>query len=107
MFSANVPYSPLSEINLTVESKASVAGLSKRLELWNRSSGQWDAVAFTSEGVTDSVLETKVTGAGPYTDQSGWIKLKVSWKESGPVPHPNWETSVDYVHYEVVPQFVP
>ena len=107
IFSTVTPLKPVSQINVRVESRADLAGVSRWLELWNFSMSRWDQIATSSEGLADSVLAANVVNAGSYADSGGQIRLRVSWKETGPVARSNWQTSVDFVHFAVAPVFVP
>jgi len=107
VFTFHTPYSPLESFKLKVEAKASTPGLTRWEDVWNYSTGTWDEIGSQLETVADVTANLSVPAAGSYTDGNGQLKIRVSWKQTGPVTHLPWTTSVDYIHVDVVPKFAP
>lgn len=103
----NSAYSPLASLAVKVESRANTPGLTKWLEVWNTLTLSWDQLATRSEGLNDSEMVGSISPASAYTTATGQITVRISWKDVGPVPQLNWQTSIDFVQFSTVPQFVP
>jgi len=106
IFTTHSPYAPLAQVKITVEAHANVAGLTRFYDLWNFSTGTWEPIGSVSEATSDYSSSVTVSGSQRFADSNGQVKLRVSWKEAGPVAVSKWTLWADYVHFDLVPQFL-
>jgi thermitase len=95
----NSSFTTVTEVNVQVTAKVSAAGgLSGRIELLNKNTGQYDVVATATMGTSFAKIEATVSGANAMNYvNSGIIDAKFSVFKSGPTPGFNWQANVDQI----------
>lgn len=101
------PYLPLSKLKLTLEAKINASGINQYVELYNFNSNSWVQIDLREASQTDSTLVLEVPNAAQYASNNGVIKVRLSYKPSSSAPGNRLLASFDFVHVDVVPQFVP
>lgn len=107
IYTTHADYAPEARIVVTVEAHSNSTGLTRTISLWNFNTGRWVAVGNVGETLSDSTFTVTVDNAQAYTDSNGQIKADISWKSTGFTSRIGWSTYVDYLHFTVVPSFVP
>jgi len=79
-FTAVAPRGWMPSLNVTFESRSSLAGLRQVIQIKNRATGNWDTVSSTTIATADSIQNIAVTsGVASYVGPAGEIELKASY----------------------------
>jgi glucose/arabinose dehydrogenase len=98
------PEATAAVLRLVLETGASEANLTQKVEFYNFVSGQYDTVDTRQATRTDSSIALTVTDATKYLDPSDRkFRTRLSWKPSGPVLAYPWSARIDRAVWEYVP----
>jgi hypothetical protein len=106
IITAHTAYRPISKVKITVETRAAFAGVDRALQLWNFGNNSWDTIHTGTEDSTDTLTSVTVSNAQSYSDANGQIKLRINWQNNVSTGSRTYQTYLDYVRFDVVPQFV-
>jgi outer membrane protein assembly factor BamB len=107
VFTTHSPYNPVKQIKVTLEAAVTTPSITRYVELWNSNINAWEVVDSAAASVTDTTATITVNDASRFADGSGLIKARVGFKPTGPLLAGIWSARVDYVHFDLVPHFVP
>lgn len=107
-FNVTCPRTQLASITISLESGATTNALVQKIFLWDNTASAWVEVDSRASTVPDSVAEITVNTLTNRFVQAGTslIKMRVTWKQSGPVFAYPWTARVDQLSFDIVPGFV-
>lgn len=105
VFTLHTPYKPISQLTISLETGVRVMGLICYTELWNGTA--WEQVDTRIVPPTDLSYKIPLSSASRFADSTGLIKCRVSFKEGASGASLRWNGRLDYIHFDLVPQFVP
>jgi hypothetical protein len=101
--SGTSPSSTMSRVDVTVESKTSPGGLQQVVQIFNKTTNQWDTIDTFTTTTTDTTRTISITsGASNYIASGNVVKVRLNYKPisgTGRVV----TVSVDYVHFKIWP----
>jgi outer membrane protein assembly factor BamB len=108
IFDVTCPRSQLSRLNITFEAGASTANLNQQLYLRNYQLGQWEEIDARPSTTSDSVVQLNLdTNLNKYIEAgTRRVRLRATWKQTGPVFVYPWNIRVDHVRMDLLPAFV-
>lgn len=104
IITTHAPYFPVNRLSLTIEGHVTATSINQTIQLWNGSS--WETVDARAATTSDSTVSLTLNNAQRFTDGLGLIKVRVGWASSSAFANSAWKSLLDYVHFDVVPQFV-
>jgi len=107
-FNVTCPRSQLASIKVSLESGASSSALLQKISLWDNTASNWVEIDSRATTLPDSVAEVAVTANANRFVQSGsnLIRMRVTWRQDGPVFVYPWNARIDRIGFEIVPGFV-
>ncbi len=93
-------FTSLSEIEVTVESHASIAGIRQWIEAYNFNTSVWDVLDVRAMGTSDSTVTLIVPSPDDHLGPGSTLRLRVSFRELGKKIS-GWEANVDQVGWKV------
>jgi hypothetical protein len=92
-------------LKLQVEAHASVATISRSLDMYNINTSNWEEVQpLTAMSTTDVLTEITInSNPGRFVDGSGLIQVRCSHKATGPVLVYPWVVNTDMINWVVTP----
>lgn len=92
----NAAFATVGEVNVQLTSSVNTGGLSRRIELLNVNTGQYDVVGSGTATTSMTKLEATVSGAAAANYVSGGVvTARVAVYQTGPTSISQWETSID------------
>lgn len=89
-------------LTFTLEASVSTVGLSQKIEMFNWSTGLYEAVDTRSASTADSTVTVSVvTNPGRFVTGTGAVRVKVSYRPVAPVYSGSWQARFDYVHWTI------
>jgi len=92
----NAAFATPNEVNVQLTCSVNTGGLSRRIELLNKTTGNYDVIGSGTATTTMSKLEATVSGASAanYVN-AGKVNARVAVYQTGPTTISQWETSID------------
>jgi hypothetical protein len=91
-------------LSMKIEGSATSGSVSRKVELFNFVSNQWEEVANAAMATTEGVVSIDIaSNPQRFVSGGGTISARISYRATGPVFAYPWSGSTDHIYWELAP----